>query len=269
MHTSRSTLLSAVLLAAIVSGNSYAQSEIIKPVLLDKAALSGLNLEPMTAPWAPPERELFSKKVFEGEKFDVTVMAGNTAKTRFDGYPVDEFVYVINGQATLTADDGAAQTFHTGDFFVVPRGFVGEWHSQGNRYYQELIVIMKDRSEAAGEGSKHPFLIDKTKLSGLDIPQITWASNPDREVYREVLYDGPELDVAVVAGATAKTAMSQAMSEEFVYVVNGTATLTPTGGEPHIFYTGDFFVVPEGFTGTWESTGNHLYRELIAIPGNR
>ncbi len=246
-----------------------AQNEIITPILLDKSTLSGLNLEPVTAPWAPPERELFSKVVYEGKYFDVTVMAGNTAKTRFDSYDVDEFVYVLNGQATLTADDGVPQTFHTGDFFVVPKGFEGEWHSQGNRYFQELIVIMKERSEGVGDGSTRPFLIDKTKFSGLDIPQITWASNPDREVYREVLYDGTELDVAIVAGASAKTTFTEGMSEEFVYVVNGTATLTPTGGETQVFYSGDFFVVPEGFIGTWESTGNHLYRELIAIPGNR
>ena len=245
-----------------------AQQEVLAPVLLDKETLSGLNLEPITASWAPPDRELFAKTVYEGKKFDVTVMAGNTARTHFDSYEVDEFVYVINGQATLTTDDGVAQTFHTGDFFVVPRGFSVEWHSQGNRYFQELIVIMKERSDGPREGSNRPFLIDQTKFSGLDIEQITWALNPDREVYREVLYDGTELDIAIVAGATATTLLTGGMSEEFVFVVNGTATLTPTGGEPQTFYTGDFFVVPEGFTGTWTSTGNHLYRELIAIPGN-
>ena len=175
---------------------------------------------------------------------------------------------MINGQATLTADDGVAQTFTTGEFFIVPKGFSGEWHSQGNRLFQELIVIMKERSDTINEGATRPYRIDATKFSGLGIDRVTWAANPDREVYREVLYDGTELDVAIVAGATATTNWSEPLSEEFVYVVNGTATLTPTGGQSQTFYTGDFFVVPEGFTGTWTSTGNHLYRELIAIPGN-
>ncbi len=242
---------------------------IIEPVLLDKATLSGLSLEATDAEFATPDRELFSRVVYSGKKFDVTLMAGNTGRARFEDYPVDEFVYVVNGQATLTTDDGVSQTSHTGDFFMVPKGFTGEWHSQGNRYFQELIVIMKDRSDQVNEGQTRPFLIDKTKFSGLGIDRITWALDPDREVYREVLYDGTELNVAIVAGATATTELTEPGAEEFVYVVNGTATLTPKGGRPQTFYTGDFFVVPEGFVGTWTSTGNHLYRELIAIPGDQ
>ena len=245
----------------------HAQAGIVEPILLDKEALSGLDLEPMTTSWAAPERELFSKTVYAGKFFDVTVMAGNTGKGKFKSYEIDELVYIINGQATLTGNDGVSQTFHTGDFFMVPKGFSGEWHSQGNRYYQELIVVMKERSDVATSGSTRPFLINKTKLSGLGITRITWPLDPEREVYREVLFDGTELDVAIVAGATATTVIAKPLSEEFVYVVNGTATLTAPGGQPHVFYTGDFFVVPDGFVGTWTSTGNHLYRELIAIPG--
>ena len=256
-------------LALAIPGAVLGQPDSPVPVLLDKETLSGLNLEPYSAPWATPGRELFRKVVYEGQHFDVTVMAGNTARTTFDSYPVDELVYVMNGQATLTPEGGEPQTFHTGEFFVVPKGFRGEWHSQGNKYFQELIVIMKDRSEAAFDPGGVPLAIDKAKLSGLGIPQITWSMNPDREVYREVLYDGTELDIAIVAGATATTRFTEGMSEEFVYVANGTATLTPDGGEPQTFYSGDFFVVPEGFTGTWTSTGNHLYRELIALPGNK
>jgi uncharacterized cupin superfamily protein len=263
----RIVYLFALTCLVIMMSSVFADTEIIEPVLLDKAILSGLNLDPVTADWAPPDRELFSKRVYSGKNFDVSVMAGNTAKTHFKNYDIDEFVYVINGQATLTADDGEAQTFKTGDFFMVPKGFSGEWHSQGNKYYQELIVIMKDRSDVVSKGDTRPFLIDKTKISGLGIEKISWAAAPDREMYREVLYDGSELDVAIVSGSTATTIFSKPMSEEFVYVANGTATLTPNGGKPHTFYTGDFFVVPEGFIGSWTSTGNHLYRELIAIPG--
>ena len=262
-------LIALIIVNVFFSTVVNADSKIIEPILLDKAILSGLNLEPVTASWAPKDRELFSRVVYSGKKFDVTVMAGNTAKTQFKDYDVDEFVYVINGQATLTGEDGIAQTFHTGDFFVVPKGFSGEWHSQGNRYYQELIVIMKERYDGTNKGNTRPVLINKTKLSGLGIGRIRWAADPDREVYREVLYDGLELDVAIVAGATATTELSEPGTEEFVYVVNGSATLVPRGGKSQTFYTGDFFVVPEGFIGTWTSTGNHLYRELIAIPGNK
>ncbi len=267
-HTPRTnrTVIALVALSFLITAT--VRAEVLEPVLLDKATLSGLGLEPMTVSWAPPDGEFFSKTVYEGKKFDVSVVAGKVGATRFEDYPFDEFVYVINGQATLTPDGEEPQTYYTGDFFMVPRGFTGEWHSQGNRYYQELIVIMKERSDGPGDGSTVPFLIDKAKISGLGIPSITWPPNPDLEFYREVVYDGTELDVAIVAGVSNTTTFAEGMAEEFVYVVNGTAILTPTGGEPHTFYTGDFFVVPEGFTGSWEVIGNHLYRELIAVPGN-
>lgn len=40
----------------------------------------------------------------------MTVMAGDAARTRFDSYHVDEFVYVINGQAALPMQDLFAQS---------------------------------------------------------------------------------------------------------------------------------------------------------------
>jgi uncharacterized cupin superfamily protein len=55
------------------------------------------------------------------------------------------------------------------------------------------------------------------------------------------------------------------MAEEFVMVLNGSATLTMVGGEPQTFYAGDFFVVPEGWDGNWTVDGNHLYREILAV----
>jgi uncharacterized cupin superfamily protein len=51
--------------------------------------------------------------------------------------------------------------------------------------------------------------------------------------------------------------------DEFVYVLQGSCVLTAKGGQPRTFEVGDFFIVPKGFTGTWEVRGN--YRELIVI----
>lgn len=54
--------------------------------------------------------------------------------------------------------------------------------------------------------------------------------------------------------------------DEFVQVLNGTSILTAAGGEPQEFTVGDHFVVPKGFTGTWEMRGN--FRELIIMEAN-
>jgi hypothetical protein len=44
------------------------------------------------------------------------------------------------------------------------------------------------------------------------------------------------------------------------------AILIPTGGSPQHFKTGDVFIVPKGFTGTWEARKG--YRELMSIETN-
>lgn len=39
----------------------------------------------------------------------------------------DEFCCIVSGHVRLIGDDGTAQTFKTGDAFVIPNGFRGCW----------------------------------------------------------------------------------------------------------------------------------------------
>ncbi|WP_035572978.1 cupin domain-containing protein [Halomonas halocynthiae] len=39
----------------------------------------------------------------------------------------DEFCYILSGHVRLVAEDGSAQTFRSGDAFLVPDGFRGYW----------------------------------------------------------------------------------------------------------------------------------------------
>lgn len=54
-------------------------------------------------------------------------------------FTYDEYVYVLEGEVTLTHIDGTAQTFKKGDNFLVPKGFLGTWDMP--RHYRELIVV--------------------------------------------------------------------------------------------------------------------------------
>jgi len=256
-------------ISGIFVNTSFAEEKAPAPILLDKEALSGLGLERLKADWIPADREVYRKTLFEGTKLKVSVLAATGAKHTFKKTPYTEFIRILNGRATLTEKNGTIHTFETGDFFIVPKGFEGEWHSEGNRYYQQLIISSKERSEGDATGVPKPLLIDRSKLSGIGLDKRVWERNPEREVYTTRMHKGDELTVAIVAGAAAKTEFTKAAPEEFVYVVNGSATLTPLGGKPQTFYAGDFFIVPEGFQGTWETRGHHLYRELIAVASKK
>lgn len=45
---------------------------------------------------------------------------------RYDSYPINEFMYIIEGSVTLI-DDSGEHTFRAGDSFVLPKGFSGTW----------------------------------------------------------------------------------------------------------------------------------------------
>lgn len=44
-------------------------------------------------------------------------------------YGEEEFCAILAGKAILTDADGVAQTFVTGDAFIIPKGFTGSWET--------------------------------------------------------------------------------------------------------------------------------------------
>ncbi len=46
---------------------------------------------------------------------------------RYDAYPSDEFMVVLEGEVTLEGE-GFRDTYRKGDAFFVPKGFKGVWH---------------------------------------------------------------------------------------------------------------------------------------------
>jgi len=76
------------------------------------------------------------------------------------------------------------------------------------------------------------------------------------------LYSG-EFVVQIYEGADGIVRVTDYPYDEFVHVLHGDAILTPEGGEPQHYRKGDFFIVPRGFTGTWE--GRNGFRELIVM----
>ena len=59
---------------------------------------------------------------------------------RYDDYPVDEFMVVLEGEVTLTGDDGVSHTDRKGDAFLLPKGFKGTWHQPGPMLKYYVIV---------------------------------------------------------------------------------------------------------------------------------
>jgi uncharacterized cupin superfamily protein len=113
--------------------------------------------------------------------------------------------------------------------------------------------------------------MDPDKLAGLELTPIPNDGFLDILVEGELefelasLFDGEELQVVVVESTPAKTDHRNRPTEydEFVLVLDGKLVLTEQDGTVHEFTPGDAFVVPKGYTGTWDQLGS--YRELAII----
>jgi uncharacterized cupin superfamily protein len=199
-------------------------------------------------------------------------------------FPYDEFVWVLDGELTLTHVGGRTETYVAGDSLLVPKGFKGMWEMRGD--YRELVVIETNAYESEGNLFKMAGSIlaswfrDTPKFLPLNVQQLNRAelqpAEPtpadlelvdDLEVWQSTsftrVYEG-EFVIEVYATPPALVNISEPFPyDEFLWVLDGELALTPVGG-PTVNYTpGDAALVSKGFMGTWEMRGN--YRELIII----
>ncbi len=234
----------------------------IKPLLIDRATLSGENLNKVRNP-NDPDRRLFQRRLFRGEEISVYIVSSETATAAQNNYGIDEFIGVINGRARLNPAKGEERFFTHGDFFVAPKGFTGDWETQGaEEFYHEISVITTDRGPEADSNSNNilPIQIDKDKLSGIGMTKVKTLDGKLK--YQDILYKGLELKVILNAEESSTKEINENLEEQLIYLISGTLTLTPTNKDDQIFYAGDYLVLPKNFSGHWETKGHGPTRWL-------
>ena len=233
------------------------KEEAIVPILINKETLSGLNLSRGKNP-EQPDRKLFFQNIFRGETLSVQVISSGNASASPEDLGIDEFLFLVNGGARLSPKGAAEKTFIAGDFFMVPRGFNGDWETIGSpSFHHEISVTTVERNEAALDSKKTmPVLMDKQKIAGLGITKTSQGK------YYDLLYEGHELTITLEGELPQVKKIESPLQEQIIYIAEGTLSLWDSSGKEYNFTTGDFVVVPQGFTGTWQSRGHELFRFL-------
>lgn len=251
-------IVSLISQIAMSQGKNKPQ-EIVDVIRLDKNLLSGVGLKKVVAPW-DTARDLKQKRLYDGTDMRAYVVASQTKKVRQDNYRVEEVILLLSGMARLTPDGGELNTFYTGDFFFVPRGYNGYWETVGgqNHYLYEFSVIVKQKNEKdTNPAMLNPVLVDKEKLSGINL------ANAGPDGYYDIIHEGADLSIYLKGETEREIEINDHDKEQIIYVIAGMVTVTADGGEAQTFYPGDIFVMPEGFTGQWNAKGNNLFRTLI------
>jgi uncharacterized cupin superfamily protein len=79
---------------------------------------------------------LYKSGVFAGNK--VALWGSEPGALKARNYPLDEFVYVLEGDLVTVDADGARHEFHPGDAFVIPKGWAGLWDMKTR--FKKIIV---------------------------------------------------------------------------------------------------------------------------------
>lgn len=134
-----------------------------------------------------------------------------------------------------------------------------------------VTTLSSPFAAAADSASPAPVRLDADKMAGLDLTAIPPDPYADILVAGELnmrvasLFEGKELAVSIFESTPATTDHRTRPTDvdEFVYVLSGKLILTEPNGTAHEFLPGQAFVLPVGYTGTWEMQGN--YRELVVL----
>ena len=227
---------------------TQAQSQAIP---IDKAIMSGIGLKQVKLK-NDPERAFFQTNLYRGEDISVYMLSSQSATTNFDPMPFDEFVLLVDGSSVIEPSSGEKKQFYKGDYILAPKGYNGLWKVEaGNRYHLELSVISNKRATSIAENQDlTPFIIDPTDLSGLE----------RKDEMQQVLLDGVELNITLNAEEAGERKISDNQEELVIHILSGKVDLKAEGQPLQTFYTGDFFILPKGFSGSWKSSAQDLFR---------
>lgn len=109
------------------------KSSVNVPFLLDKALLSGIGITEIS-----PGK--YRDTLYEGVELAVTTESEEPCEREIVNHSKEQLIHVLNGSVTITPKNGNARTFYKGDFFVLPKGFIGRWKSEGQNLFRSLIV---------------------------------------------------------------------------------------------------------------------------------
>jgi uncharacterized cupin superfamily protein len=195
-------------------------------------------------------------------------------------YPYDEFVRVLEGTVVLTSDSGDRQVYGPNDHFLVPKGWMGTWDMPSP--FRELIIVETaswnqsessiastfDSKRSAGEADPEvlPLLVNALREDTLEAlppwPEGVVVAGVNKHA-QKVLHEGEVVAALYGAEAARLTVAAPFPYDEYVLVLKGQVALTSDDGSSQTFGVGDGFLVPKGWTGTWDMPEQYLEKIVV------
>ena len=205
--------------------------QVPKPFLIDKALLSGNGLEKIVLKDNPKKR-FFQKRLFKGDDLSVFMVSSETGTNTFENFPIDEFVYMFNGEAIINSNTEREQHFYEREFFMAPKGITGKWHIEAGEYlHYELSVISTQRADSTKiiPDSRH-ILFDKERISGTNI------TLNEKGYYSDELARGAELTITFKAESPNEHLLNGMDNDRVIALLSGQVDIKDSQNEAKSFY---------------------------------
>jgi len=141
------------------------------------------------------------------------------------GYPVDEFMLLLEGSVVMRMPDGTVATVGPGEAFVIPKGLECQWEQPD--YVRKIFMIVGD---PVGEGADNP------ALSRITLPELAAPADTGPVETRRTWFENAtgRMTVSVATHAGGQTTGAPAPAHELVHVLAGELALSSGGEETRL-----------------------------------
>ena len=133
--------LCAGFLSPVMAENQHSKTVLPAKIGKDDAAGMIFQRDDMTATTHPDGHQTESVTTMESSDGKFHSGMYRSGKTRFEisqPYGVNEFMYFLSGNVTLTSSDGSVMTVQAGEAVTMPKEWTGIWDTDG---YEKIWVI--------------------------------------------------------------------------------------------------------------------------------
>ena len=270
-----------LLVFTLMTPLSQADSSIL-PLRADSLVAEALQaLPPWPASMLISGESVHAQKVLQEGEFVVVIYESMPAVIGInEPYPYDEFVRVLEGTVVLTSVAGDRQVYGPDDHFLVPKGWMGTWDMPSP--FRELIIVetaawnQSESNIASTFGSKRPIgdaesevlplMVESLREETLEVlppwPEGVVVAGVNEHA-QKVLHEGEVVAALYGADAARLRVAAPFPYDEYVLVLEGKVVLTSEDGSSQTFGVGDGFLVPKGWTGTWDMPEQYLEKIIV------
>ena len=135
-------------LICLIGTSTLVVAETVYPAKLSSGDLTGKAFDnPNTIVTETPTGNILditSLKSADGKFASGMYKAGKSRFEITEPYGVDEFMFFLEGSATLTSTDGSQMTINAGEAVTIPKEWTGVWETEG---YRKIWVIYSESGE--------------------------------------------------------------------------------------------------------------------------